>query len=166
MARSRFRVTVSILLIFLSSMAWVSPAAAESTAVCAATWSVTISPGVTSEPGKNTMTSNGPTGTLVCQGLVKGQTVTGPGTLGEVGEFEGTCATGAGQALMSFTFPTASGPVTISVKTRFVFGPGVGLRLSDQIPGPFEFVATRGDCITAPVTEVKLFNQVLFRVES
>jgi hypothetical protein len=164
MARARFRFTVSILLVFLSSTAWVAPAGADSTAVCVATWSVTISPGVTSEPGKHTITSNGPTGTLICQGLVGGQTVTGPGTLGEVGEIEGTCATGSGQALMSFTLPTATGPLTISVNTKFVYGPGVGMRLSDQIPGPFEFVATQGDCTTSPITQVRVVNQVLFRV--
>ena len=140
-----------------------APVRADSTAVCTATWVVAISPGVTDKPGRFTITSNGQGGILVCSGQVAGTTVTGPGTIGELGTAEGTCTTGTGESDYSFALPTSAGPLTVNVRARFVYGPGGGVRLGDQIPGPFEFIATEGDCLTSPVTEVRVINQVLFR---
>ena len=161
MRRAALAAVWVVLVVELGAM----PVRADSTAVCTAAWVVAISPGVTDRPGRFTITSNGQGGVLVCSGLVAGKTVTGPGTIGELGNAEGTCTSGTGESDYSFALPTSAGPVTINVRANFVYGPGAGARLGDQIPGPFEFVATKGDCISSPVTEVRVTNQVLFRAD-
>jgi hypothetical protein len=163
MGRFRFRTAFMTLVLVLSSTAWVSPAHAESTAACVASWRITFSPGVTSESGKVSFTSHGQTGTILCDGPVGGQRVMGPGTIGEEGALEGSCAAGSGTSLYSFTLPTSSGPLAISAPITFTYGPGAGVQFADQIPGSFQFVATKGDCITAPITEAVTTVEMLLK---
>lgn len=131
---------------------------------CAATWLVHISPGVTSEPGEHTISTRGQTGTVVCEGLVDGQPVSGPGTVGELGAVRGSCVTGTGSAVYSFVLPTPSGPRAVNGKADFVYGPAGGVRHGDEVPGTFEIVVTQGDCISSPITQVRVFSQILMRV--
>jgi hypothetical protein len=64
--------------------------AAGSAAYCFHTWTDTAAPGVSTNPGRSTFTSNGEKWDLLCQGMVRGHEVTGWGTFGEYGFIEGT----------------------------------------------------------------------------
>jgi hypothetical protein len=134
-----------------------STAAARSIAHCRHTWIDSISPGVSMKRQKVDLTSNGETGTIRCRGFVEGKRVTGPGTFGEVGTFDGTCAGGTGSATFSFTLPTTAGPVKLRIPVTFTVM-GFGSTTSDVFPGKFLFDPLAGNCLTAPITRIRVFR--------
>ena len=137
--------------------------AAGSIAYCFHTWTDTASPGVGASPGRTQFTSNGEKWELLCQGTVRGQAVTGPGTFGEDGVIDGSCSNGSGVVNFSFTIPTAGGPQRFRLTFPFVYGPGGGTARTTDFPGVFLFYPTAGDCVNAPVTEFKIVrNATLF----
>ncbi len=151
---------VGLLGLVVSSLYWGPVAAAESnveadsTASCLHSWTDSVSPGLTTTPQTATFTSHGETGTIHCQGLVKGHQVTGPGTFGEEGLFEGTCLSGSGMAVFSFTIPTTGGQARFRIPVTFTYGLGLGSTSSEAFPGAFVVVPTAGDCLITPITEI------------
>ena len=152
---------------FLSAVAMVAvvPAgqarAASSVASCTYSWTDTASPGVGATPSRSQFTSNGEKWPLPCQGLVRGSQVTGPGTFGEDGVFDGSCSSGSGEVNFSFTIPTAAGAQRFRLTFPFVYGPGAGTARTDTFPGVFAFFPKKGDCINAPVTEFDVYRSAI-----
>lgn len=145
--------SIGLLSVLMSALLWTSSAGAESTATCVHRWTDSLSPGLTTTPGKAAFTSHGETGTIDCYGEVRGQRVTGTGTFGEEGVFEGTCAFGSSSAVFSFTIPTAGGPAKFEMPVTFTYA-GFGSTSSDVFPGAFAIIPTAGDCLTTPITKV------------
>lgn len=129
-------------------------AAAGSTAICFHQWTDTLTPGATSGPQHAAFSSHGETGVIQCSGTVRGLQITGQGTFGEEGSVEGSCSSGTGQAVFSFTLPTSGGAQHFQVPVTFTFGPGLGQTSSDVFPGAFAVRPVKGDCVTTPVTEI------------
>lgn len=153
------RAALRIGLVGLVALGLPSPsvAAAKSTAHCWHTWTDSISPGVSTTRREVALTSNGETGTIHCKGSVEGKRVTGPGTFGEVGMFDGTCAGGTGSATFSFTLPTTAGPVKLRMPVTFTIA-GFGSTTSKEFPGAFLFAPLTGNCLTEPITKVAVYR--------
>jgi hypothetical protein len=128
--------------------------ATGSRAVCVAEFRNTLSPGVSLVPATVAYTSGGKTGSIKCVGSVNGHAVTGPGTIGDKGIAQGTCASGSISGVLSMTIPTVAGPVNLEIPAVGTFAAGVGLRPTGQFPGGFVFVPTRGNCVLTPATEI------------
>lgn len=135
--------------------------AAESTAICSGTWQMSFSPGVSATPTKSAFTTNGETGTINCVGSLKGLQITGPGTFGQEGIFEGTCLQGTASSVITVTIPTSAGPEKLSFVDNMLTGPGFGFKFSDSLVGPmgFLFYPIVGNCVTAPVTQIAVVGQ-------
>jgi hypothetical protein len=129
-------------------------AAVSSSAVCFHQWTDTLTPGATTTPQRAAFSSHGETGVIQCSGTVRGLQVTGQGTFGEEGYVEGSCSSGTGHALFSFTLPTSGGAQHLQLPVTFTFGPGLGQTSSDVFPGVFAVRPVKGDCLTTPVTEI------------
>lgn len=128
--------------------------AALSTATCFGSWKVTFSPGLgTTAQEVDSRVENG---TIQCMGAVQGSPVTGHGVLAQEGRIHGTALGGTGSGTVTVVIPTLSGVKTVSFDETFTYGPGIGLKSSDSLVGPFTFmfVPTAGDGIFTPVTEI------------
>ncbi len=147
-------VLVSLVACSLFAMPVAGAQATGSTAVCVHRWTDSVSPGLTLTGRQVTFTSHGETGTITCIGAVNGHQVTGTGTFGEVGSFQGTCASGFGSATFSFSIPTTAGPAAFSVPVTFTYAAGAGLTSSAVFPGTFVVVPTAGNCLITPVTTI------------
>ena len=132
--------------------------AARGVAYCFHTWTDTVAPGVGQTPARSRFTSNGEKWDLLCEGLVRGYEVTGPGTFGEEGVIEGTCTAGQGVVNFSFTIPTAGGDQKFRLTFPLVYGPGGGASQTKDFPGVFMLFPTEGDCTNQPVTEFKVIR--------
>jgi hypothetical protein len=140
-----------------------APAArAASKTNCRFTSAIALEPGLSVVPSAGTFSSGGETGTVTCDGPVRGIVPTGPGTLGVDGRYgtkdPDTCFAGEGEGRFSFTFPTASGTGKRSNVFTFSFSL-VGLSPSgfsgDGFGGGFDNVEPEeGDCIVRPVTKI------------
>lgn len=151
----------AVLLVTMLLLLHPIPAAAldpppPTSATCHHTWTDTVSPGVTTTAHRSTFTSNGERWPLVCQGLVRGYEVTGPGTFGESGVLDGSCSAGTGMVDFSFTLPTRDGAERFHMTFHFTFGLGVGESSNELFPGLFVFTPRTGDCVRTPVTEVDI----------
>src|SRR5437879_9886367 len=77
---------------------------------CTFTAAIALVPGLSVVPSSGTFSSGGETGTVSCDGPVRGIVPTGPGTLGVEGRYgtkdPDTCFGGEGEGRFSFTFPT------------------------------------------------------------
>jgi hypothetical protein len=131
-------------------------AIAKSTARCWHRWTDTLSPGVTTQRQTVAFTSGGETGTIDCRGSVEGRRITGPGTFGEQGTYDGSCTSGSGSATFSMTLPTASGPLKLRMPVVFTFA-GFGVTTTKTFPGVFFFAPLAGNCLT-PVTKIAIFR--------
>jgi hypothetical protein len=129
---------------------------------CTFTSTITLQPGFSVVPSSGTFTSGGETGTVTCDGPVRGIVPTGPGTLGVTGRYgtkdPDTCFAGEGEGRFSFTFPTARGPGKRSNVFTFSFSL-IGLSPSgfsgDGFGGGFDDVEPQeGDCLVHPVTRI------------
>ena len=127
------------------------------------TWTATgLPPGLSIVPSSGTFTSGGETGTVSCDGPVRGIVPTGPGTLGVEGRYgtkdPDTCFGGEGDGRFSFTFPTATGVGNRSNVFTFSFSL-IGLSRSgfsgDGFGGSFDDVEPQdGNCVVRPVTKI------------
>ena|SRR5436305_9451697 len=129
---------------------------------CTFTSTITLTPGLSVVPSSGTFTSGGETGTVSCDGPVRGIVPTGPGTLGVEGRYgtrdPDTCFGGEGEGRFSFTFPTATGVGRRSNVFTFSYSL-VGLSNSgfsgDGFGGGFDDVEPQeGDCVVTPVTRI------------
>jgi hypothetical protein len=123
---------------------------------------ITLQPGLSVVPSTGTFSSGGETGTVSCDGPVRGIVPTGPGTLGVDGRYgtkdPDTCFAGEGDGRFHFTFPTATGQGKRSNVFTFSFSP-IGLSRSgftgDGFGGAFDEVRPEeGDCVVHPVTKI------------
>ena len=64
-----------------------SPGSADTRTHCTFTSAITLTPGLSIVPSSGTFTSGGETGTVSCDGPVRGIVPTGPGTLGVEGRY-------------------------------------------------------------------------------
>jgi hypothetical protein len=129
---------------------------------CSFTSTITLQPGFSVVPSTGTFSSGGQTGTVTCDGPVRGIVPTGPGMLGVEGRYgtkdPDTCFGGEGEGRFSFTFPTATGPGRRSNVFTFTFSL-IGLSPSgfsgDGFGGGFDDVQPEeGDCLIHPVTKI------------
>src|SRR5689334_17127873 len=129
---------------------------------CTFSSTITLAPGFSVVPSSGTFTSGGETGTVSCDGPVRGIVPTGPGALGVVGRYgtkdPDTCFGGEGEGRFSFTFPTATGFGKRSNVLTFSFSL-IGLSRSgcqgDGYAGTFDDVEPQeGDCFVHPVTKL------------
>ncbi|MGQ0625119.1 MAG: hypothetical protein ACT4PP_10800 [Sporichthyaceae bacterium] len=121
-----------------------------------------VLPGIGIEPGAASYYSKRG-GTVICDGKVKGQTVTGPGVYRSSGRFgtedPDSCATGGeGWGDFQIVFPTSAGKVELRSAFTFVYGaiksdsPITGTVEGDFFEGKFTLLPVKGDCVTAPIT--------------
>ena len=129
---------------------------------CTFSSTITLAPGFSVVPSSGTFTSGGETGTVSCDGPVRGIIPTGPGTLGVEGRYgtkdPSTCFSGQGEGRFFFTFPTATGFGKRSNVFTFSYSL-VGLSPSgftgDGFGGGFDDVEPQeGDCVVHPVTKL------------
>lgn len=133
-------------------------AGAEPT-TCTFSASFTLSPGLSVDPNSGTFTSDGERGRITCG--------TGSGSFGAEGRYGTTdpdaCfASGEGTAVQSWTIERGPDRLHETNSINFTYGVlAAGAPISGRFRGPrfsgtFEVTPTKGDCITAPVTEVTL----------
>jgi hypothetical protein len=134
---------------------------------CLAEFDVVISPGLTNSPSSGTLTTNGETGTITCDGPINGYQPTGVGTRGEVGHYgvngPDTCGSGGeAEVSFSFTIPTTGGDQHVVGTFTVDYGPLEGGSLyggtltGPQMYGKFDATPVEGDCVTTPLTRVHL----------
>ena len=133
---------------------------------CLAEFDLTFSPGLSMSPNSGTGTSHGETGTNRCDGPINGKQVTGAGTRGEDVRYgvrdSGTCSGGEADVTFSFTMPTAGGVEHVASTFVATYGPfeggGVygGTFTGERMYGKFTVTPTEGDCVTKPLTKVRL----------
>ena len=131
---------------------------------------VSLSPGLSLVPTSGDFSSGGQTGTVSCDGVVRGVRPVGPGTLGVTGRYgtrdPDTCLDGEGDGRFSFTFPTAEGEGRRSNVFSFSFGllrafagGPPGEFSGDGFSGTIDVRPEEGNCFVAPVTKVSIRGQ-------
>ncbi|MGH9009849.1 MAG: hypothetical protein ACRDYF_08400, partial [Acidimicrobiia bacterium] len=135
---------------------------------CLAEFDLTLSPGISMTPASGTATSHGETGTNTCDGPINGKQVTGVGSRGEDGRYgiDGpnncTDLDGVSEWVFSFTMPTTDGPQKVMGTFVATYGPlqsgGLygGTFTGDRMYGKFTATPIEGDCVTTPITKVRL----------
>ena len=136
------------------------------------TFSVVVSllPGLSFVPSSGVFTSGGQTGTVTCDGIVRGVQPAGPGTLGVAGRYgtqdPDTCLDGEGEGRFSFTFPTAEGEGRRSNDFSFSFGllgalvgGPPGEFSGNGFSGTIKVQPEEGNCFISPVTKVSIEGQ-------
>jgi hypothetical protein len=136
-------------------------AAGPPSAVCTNTFTATITPGLTSKPGAGKISTHGQTGSIECFGTIRGQRVTGPGTLGFVERHHGgTCRGHIGTGRVHLIIPTTAGSKdmvgTLSVR-RTALSVHVTVRFRGvRYRGNGVIFPRLGDCASTPLEQVKV----------
>ncbi|HET9773187.1 MAG TPA: hypothetical protein VFS16_20005 [Acidimicrobiia bacterium] len=147
-------------------------AGADRSTHCRFTKEVVLSPGFSMTPTSGTFTTNGQNGSIECDGLVAGHQPIGSGSIGTEGRYgtdgADTCTSGTeGTGFDTLTIPTAEGPRTLIAAYRFTAGEppkkgdGViaGRFGGDRFTGTFEAMPLKGDCLTSPVTALRVVGE-------
>ena len=131
---------------------------------CSFKFDADVNPGLSNAPSSGTVTSNGETGTVTCQGKVNGKSVTGPGKYGMAGRYgtanPDTCTSGGeGDGTTSMTFPTADGPQHVEAPFTYTYGALQNGVLAvtfkgETWSGTAEVRPTKGDCASAPLSKM------------
>jgi hypothetical protein len=149
---------------------------AEPGTPCAFSAEFDIDPGLSVVPNSGTFTTGDETGTMDCSGPVDGRRPTGTGRFGAEGRYgtrdpDSCLIGGEGTAVQTFSIPTAEGARRVRNPITFTYhpvstrppgaGPGPGPIAAGEFRGPrysgtFDVTALKGDCVTAPVTRVRL----------
>ncbi len=137
-----------------------------------------MTPGLSLTSTSGAFTSGGETGAIVCSGSVEGRAVTGPGTFGAEGRYgtadgDSCVSGGEGSAVQSFTLATRDGALPVRSVITFAYqpvpGPGGSLALAsgrfegERFSGTFDVTLIEGDCVTRPVTRVRLDGRGMLR---
>lgn len=157
-------------MIFL--VASLSPAGATEGFHCKSIHDVDLSPGLSIRPSSGTVKSQGYT--IECHGRVKGHDPTGPGPYYEEGRYgikdPDTCQDGGeGDGVFSFTIPTTDGEQKLTGAFTFTYGdPSTkgglvhGEFEGDDFRGTLEVTPLRGNCVTEPVTRIRVDADFFF----
>lgn len=127
---------------------------ASSAATCFGSWTVSFEPGLGAASQEvNYETRDAP---IHCVGAIEGAHITGPATMGQRGRIKGTVLAGRGLGTSTITVPTANGLKSVSFDHVLSYGPGIGVKRSDALAGPyiFTFLPVAGDGVVTPVTEI------------
>lgn len=139
---------------------------------CTFDFELTLTPGLSMTP---TTGSHGGTGPILCDGLVNGQQPTGGGTLTDDGRYgtkdPDTCSGSEGDGTDTLQIPTAAGIQTVVSRYTYIAGDrlptkggvAAGSFKGSHFTGTFEFTPLEGDCVTAPVTRVRVFGEGILR---
>jgi hypothetical protein len=168
----------------VAAVAWAIPgmpvagADAEHAAPCRFTAEFDMSPGLSLTASSGAFTSGGETGGITCSGSVGGWMVTGPGTFGADGNYgtadgDSCVSGGEGSAVQSFTVATSERRVPVRNAIRFTYQPvpaaGASVALAsgrfhgERFSGTFDVTLVEGDCVTSPVTRVRLDGRGMLR---
>ncbi len=161
---------VAMAMVFATTAAALPASAAEPPTHCEFSVVVSLSPGLSFVPSSGEFTSDGETGTVTCDGIVRGVRPTGPGTLGVTGRYgtrdSDTCLDGEGEGRFSFTFPTAQGEGKRSNVFSFSFGllgalvgGPPGEFSGNGFSGTIEVQPEEGNCFVTPVTKASIRGQ-------
>jgi len=138
--------------------AWPAHAQGGTSAVCSLRIPANLTPGFSRTSSTGTYGTGGETGTITCSGTVDGHRVTGPGSFGFKGTYTGECFGNVGSGTYFFTVPTDVGQMHFTgtyTETRIgLTGPVEASQPGARFSGPLVVAPTKGDCVTAPVTEV------------
>ena len=165
------------LLIVLALMALVapgSPARAGDEVHCFNAHEVTLSPGVSIQGTSGSINVEA-VRTMECEGPINGSMPTGVGWYGEEPgrygtEDPDTCQQGGeGDGVFFATIPTTDGDLEIRAPYTFTFGdlttnPGFvsGEFSGDGVRGTFKLSPAEGDCVTGPITRVRVNAEFWF----
>lgn len=135
--------------------------AAPPSAVCTNTFTATISPALTPKPAAGKITTHGQTGSIECFGTIRGQRITGPGTLGLVEHHTGgTCRGHIGTGRVHLIIPTTGGSKdmvgTLSVRrTALTVHATVRFR-GVRYRGNGVIFPRLGDCASTPLEQAEV----------
>ena len=136
-----------------------APRMQTSGANCSLTITLGLSPGLTLSSDAGVISSDGLRGTLSCVGLINGAMVTGPGTFGVAGTYQGSCLQGTTSGVAPFEVPTTAGTARGTATYTVVWTGTVGQVTASGAnygfgPGPFAFVPAQrgGDCVGQPLS--------------
>lgn len=161
--RRSFVAVIALVIVFGGA----APIQAEKGTRCTFEFEVTLSPGLSMSPSSGTHRGTGP---LTCDGLVNGKQPTGTGTLTDDGRYgtkdPDTCSGGEGDGVDTMKIPTQDGIETVISEFTFTYprpstkgGVAGGEFKGTHFTGSFEFTPMEGDCISAPVTKVRVFGE-------
>lgn len=150
-----------------------APVGAAGSTTCMVDHSPTLKPGLAAQGSSGTF-EDLVLGTISCDGPAGGVTPTGPGTLYDKGNYgtkdpDSCFGGGEGEGSYTVVFPTADGERTLVLPFTVTFGDpstnggvvGVHVR-GDGWGGDLGATPTEGDCITKPVTKVRVAGKVVF----
>lgn len=171
------RATPFLLLLVVAGRLTTPPVGAQSGSEARCTFSAgsELDPGLSIRPGSGEFWTNGDSGLLHCEGLVRGQRTTGTGTIGFEGRYgAGTpgdsCLTGGGGSGRHVLFiPTEAGTVRLENPFEFTYGaahldsPMAGTFKGRLMSGRFEVSDQDGDCVTAPIRLVRIDGEGVLR---
>jgi hypothetical protein len=136
---------------------------------CTFAYVITLSPGLSTEGSSGTVTTNGPTGKLDCDGPVNGRKPNGEGTIGISGNYgttdsdsctSGLVGGGEGAGSTTLAVPTRGGEQVVTDGYALTYGQtsskGVvsGAFEGERYSGTFDLHPLEGDCVTRPITKV------------
>ena len=148
------------------------PTLADQGTRCTFDFEISFSPGLSMSPTTGT---HGGTGPLTCDGVVNGAQPTGSGTLTDDGRYgtkdPDTCSGSEGDGTDTIKMPTANGLQTVISHYTYTAGDrvptkggmGAGSFTGSHFSGTFEFTVLEGDCVTKPVTKVRVFGEGILR---
>lgn len=148
----------------------IGPLRAETETRCTFEFEAAVSPGFAMDPSSGTHQGSGP---INCDGPVNGKQPTGVGTLtddGRYGTTDGDSCTseGEGDGVDTIEIPVAGGTETVVSEFTYTSGGSqvptrgglvAGRFEGTRFTGTFEFTPIEGDCVSGPITRVKVFGE-------
>lgn len=139
---------------------------------CANFHELTLSPGLSIQGSSGTFRAT--TGIMDCQGEINGRTPTGTGSYHDSGRYGSkdvdTCQDGGeGDGVFSSIIPTTDGDMELTAPYTYTYGdltsnPGSvsGEFHGDGVRGTFKATPLEGDCVTKPITRVRVYADFYF----
>jgi hypothetical protein len=151
-----------------------SSEAAADGADCLVDVDLFMTPGLSAAPSSGTFSSNGEKGSAECEGVVNGKEITESALYGVMGKYGAkdpdSCLTGGDFELsQTFVLPVADGFERVEGTAKLVFGaldgggPLTGPFTSDRFSGTVELMPEKGDCVSAPITRLRVVIKGLLK---
>lgn len=157
----------------------IGPAEAGNVTRCTFAYVVTLSPGLSVQPSSGTVTTNGSTGKMDCNGPVNGHQARRGGTIGIDGHYgiqdADSCASGIigggeGTGSTALMVPTGAGEQKMTDWYTLTYGgqpSGRGVVTGTfegyHYSGTFSLYPLKGDCVTAPLTKALISGEAVLR---